>query len=48
MTTECYQQPLLFSSLKTGRIQLNFKGGAIITNAGGLLLKEVDRRSGLP
>ncbi len=45
--TECNQQPLLFSSLKARKIQADFDGGAITSDAGALLLREVDRRIGL-
>ena len=45
--TECNRQPLLFSSLKRQQIQADFAGGTLTSDAGGLLLREVDGRLGL-
>ncbi len=45
--TECNRQPLLFSSLKRQKIQADFAGGTLTSDAGGLLLREVDRHVGL-
>jgi len=45
--TECNRQPLLFSSLGRQQIQADFAGGTLTSDAGGLLLREVDRRCGL-
>ena len=45
--TECNRQPLLFSSLGSQKVVAHFDGGRLTTDAGGLLLREVDRRIGL-
>ena len=45
--TDCNRQPLLFSSLGRQGIQADFAGGTLTSDAGGLLLREVDRQLGL-
>jgi hypothetical protein len=45
--TECNGQRLLFSSLGRPQVQADFGGGTLTSDAGGLLLREVDRRCGL-
>jgi hypothetical protein len=45
--TDCIRQPLLFSSLKSKKIQADFNGGTLTSDAGALLLREVDKRIGL-
>lgn len=45
--TECNRQPLLFSSLGPQKVVADFDGGRLTSDAGGLLLREVDRRIGL-
>ena len=45
--TECNGLPLTFSRLGRRNIQADFAGGAITSDAGALLLREVDRRIGL-
>ena len=45
--TECNREPLLFSSLGRQQVQADFAGGTLTSDAGGLLLREVDRRCGL-
>lgn len=45
--TECNRQPLLFSSLGSQKVVADFDGGRLTSDAGGLLLREVDRRIGL-
>ena len=45
--TECTRQPLLFSSLGKQQIVADFDGGRLTSDAGALLLREVDRRLGL-
>ena len=45
--TECNRQPLLFSSLARQQVQADFAGGTLTSEAGGLRLREVDRRCGL-
>jgi len=45
--TDCITQPLLFSSLKSKKIQADFNGGTLTSDAGALLLREVDKRIGL-
>ncbi len=45
--TECNRQPLLFSSLSPQKVVADFGGGRLTSDAGGLLLREADRRIGL-
>lgn len=45
--TECNRKPVGFSSLKRRNVVADFAGGTITSDAGGLLLREVDRRLGL-
>ncbi len=45
--TECNRQALLFSSLGRQEIRADFAGGTLTSDAGGLLLREVDRQLGL-
>lgn len=45
--TDCIRQPLLFSSLKNKKIQADFNGGSLTSDAGALLLREVDKHLGL-
>ena len=45
--TECNRQLLLFSSRGRQQVQADFAGGTLTSDAGGLLLREVDRRTGL-
>jgi hypothetical protein len=45
--TDCTTQPLLFSSLGRKKIQADFNGGSLTSDAGALLLRELDRRIGL-
>jgi hypothetical protein len=45
--TDCSTQPLLFSSLGSRKIQGDFNGGSLTSDAGALLLREVDKRLGL-
>ena len=45
--TDCNTQPLLFSSLGSKKIQADFNGGTLTSDAGALLLREVDKRIGL-
>jgi hypothetical protein len=45
--TDCNRQPLLFSSLMGKKIQADFNGGSLTSDAGALLLREVDQRLGL-
>lgn len=45
--TECTREPLTFSSLSRRRVEADFDGGCLTSDAGGLLLREVDRRLGL-
>lgn len=45
--TECNREPLSFSSFSRRRILADFNGGQLTSDAGGLLLREVDRRTGL-
>ena len=45
--TECTRQPLLFSSVGKQQLVADFSGGRLTSDAGTLLLREVDRRTGL-
>src|SRR5881397_929313 len=45
--TECNRRPLPFSSLGPRRVEADFSGGSLTTDAGALLLREADRRLGL-
>ena len=45
--TDCNRLPLVFSSLGRKKIQADFAGGKITSDAGAALLREVDKRIGL-
>jgi DDE family transposase len=45
--TYCNAQPILFSSLARRPVLADFAGGAITSDAGALLLRQVDRKLGL-
>jgi hypothetical protein len=45
--TDCTTHSLLFSSLRRKKIQADFKGGLLTSDAGALLLREIDKRIGL-
>ncbi len=45
--TECNSQPISFSSVGRRPVLADFAGGSITSDAGALLLREVDRRLGL-
>lgn len=45
--TNCTQTAFEFPSVKRRRVQASFDGGAITSDAGALLLRQVDRASGL-
>src|SRR5262245_21086413 len=45
--TERTTTPLPFSTLGNRRVEADFSGGALTTDAGALLLREADRRLGL-
>src|SRR5271165_3611014 len=47
MTTECNQEPFPFHPLKQREIRGQFDGGSITSDAGGLLLREVEKRTGI-
>src|SRR5437879_10383853 len=47
MTTECNQFVFGFHPLKRLEIRAQFDGGAISTDGGGLLLREVEKRIGV-
>src|SRR5438046_9914538 len=47
MTTECSQFAFGFHPLKRLEIRAQFDGGAIISDGGGLLLREVEKRIGI-
>lgn len=45
--TDCITEPLLFSNLKNKKIQADFNGGSLTSDAGALLVREVDKHLGL-
>jgi hypothetical protein len=45
--TECNQETFEFHSLNQREVTARFDGGAITTDAGGLLLREVEKRTGI-
>jgi hypothetical protein len=45
--TDCNTNQLLFSSLQHKKIQADFNGGSLTSDAGALLLREVDKHLGL-
>lgn len=45
--THCSAATLTFTPLRRRRIQADFDGGRLTSDAGGLLLREADRRTGL-
>ena len=44
--TNCSVQPDLFPALKSRKVQVDFQGGEITRDVGGLFLRQVDRRLG--
>ncbi len=47
MNTECNSKPIIFSSLSRRQVVADFNGGAITSDGGALLLREIDRRLSL-
>ena len=47
MTTECNQEPFPFHPLNEREVRGQFDGGAITSDAGGLLLREVEKRTNI-
>jgi len=45
--TQCSDSTLLFATLGARRLEADFSGGALTTDAGALLLREADKRLGL-
>ena len=45
--TDCNSNPIVFSSFGRRNVVADFAGGAITSDAGALLLREVDRKLGL-
>jgi len=45
--TQCNQESFKFHSLNQREVTARFDGGAITTDAGGLLLREVEKRTGI-
>jgi hypothetical protein len=45
--TECNSNPIVFSSLSRRQVVADFSGGAIVSDAGALLLREIDHKLGL-
>ena len=46
-TTHCKEQPLLFQDLGSRKVVADFSGGTLSTDAGALLLRQVDSNLGL-
>jgi hypothetical protein len=46
-STDCKEQPLLFQDLGSGQVVADFSGGTLSTDAGALLLRQVDAHLGL-
>ena len=47
MTTECNQEPFPFHALNQREVREQFDGGCITSDARGLLLREVEKRTGI-
>src|SRR5216683_1086697 len=47
MTTECTQEPFPFHPLNQREVRGQFDGGSITSDAGGLLLREVEKRTNI-
>ena len=47
MTTECTQEPFPFHPLNQREVRGQFDGGSITSDAGGLLLREVEKATGI-
>ena len=47
MPTECNQESFRFHPLAPREVRGRFDGGAITSDAGGLLLREVEKRTGI-
>lgn len=47
MRTECTPEKFLFQGLGKRKVEVAFDGGAITSDAGGLLLREVEARFGI-
>jgi hypothetical protein len=47
MSTECTQKSFGFHPHFQRRVEANFKGGRISSNGGGVLLREVERKTGM-
>src|SRR5229473_1640904 len=47
MTTECNQEPFPFHPLNQREVRGQFDGGSITSDAGGLLLREVEKRTNI-
>src|ERR1700737_1124516 len=47
MTTECNQEPFPFHPLNQREVRGQFDGGSISSDAGGLLLREGEKRTGI-
>ena len=47
MPTQCIQESLQFHPLFRREVRGQFDGGTITTDAGGLLLREVEERTGI-
>ena len=47
MTTECTQEPFPFHPLNQREVRGQFDGGSITSDAGGLLLREVEKQTNI-
>ena len=47
MTTQCNETKLMFHDLDSREVVGRFDGGEITSDAGGILLREVEKRTGI-
>ena len=45
--TECREQRWLFQGLGNGKVEVDFGGGYLSSDGGGLILRELERHDGL-
>ena len=45
--TECNEQKFLFQDLEGRKVEVDFGGGYLSSDGGGLILRELERHSGL-
>ena len=47
MTTQCSESKLVFHELDSREVEARFDGGEITSDAGGILLREIEKRTGI-